>query len=256
MKNLPRDIQELIADRLDPKSSARLRAVSREMKEVVDATRPPTGSYRRTTGRFQKRFSKRGMSQCRVKHLQHFKVMEDDHHLSKIVEHVHMLYYDRLQKAYKKNTLFRDFKSIFSGQTEEEYWQEMINILPDMASDPAFRTGTKAAWIQETREIHDFRRRVVRLLKLWARENDVYTETLRLVRRRTAVYTKDEERCHKDRLMDAIIVQTAVVHLADDPTRTIIGRDGAPLSLEQKIARLVKLCTTSVMTSTTRMTPR
>ena len=33
----------------------------------------------------------------------------------------------------------------------------------------------------------------------------------------------------------------------------IIGKDGAPLSLEKKIARIVKLCATSVSTSTTHV---
>jgi hypothetical protein len=46
--------------------------------------------------------------------------------------------------------------------------------------------------------------------------------------------------------MDAIIVQTSVLHSADDPTRTILGKDGTPLSLEKKIENVVKKCMTSL----------
>ena len=272
MKNLPRHIQELIANHLDPKSSARLRAVSREMKDVVDARRPPTGSYQRKTGRFQKRFSIKGFEKCKTKHAKHFTGMEDIRHFSHFMGFGHRHYSD-LKKAYKRNTLFRDFKSITTDETEDMYWQDSIAIWPHMASDHAFRLEMKSAWRSSIKERRDFRRMVIRLLKLWARDNESYAETLRLVRRRTAIYTDEEEQKHKDRfvrrrtaiytdeeeqkhkdrLMDAIIVQSAVHHSADDPTKTIIGKDGAPLSLEKKIARIVKLCATSVSTSTTHV---
>ena len=254
MKNLPRHIQELIADRLDPKSSARLRAVSRDMKEVVDATRPPTGSYQRKTGRYQKRFSIRGMKKCEQKHASHFGGMRDIRHHARFLE-FGLIVYDELKKSYKRNTLLRDFKSITAERTEDEYWKEAIEIFPHLASDHTFRDEMTAGWHEETKNKRDFRRRVVRLIKLWARANESYTETLRLMRRRTVIYANADEQKNKDRLMDAIIVQTAVLHPADDPTQTIVGKDGAPLSIEQKIARVVKLCRTSVITSTTRDDP-
>ncbi len=89
------------------------------------------------------------------------------------------------------------------------------------------------------------------MLKVWAKTDGSYTETLKLVRRRKGTYTEEEEQKHKDRLMDAIIVQTAVLHPKDDPTRTIIGRNGTPLSLEKKIEMLVKKCSTHLTTTKT-----
>ena len=169
MKNLPRHIQELIANHLDPKSSARLRAVSREMKDVVDARRPPTGSYQRKTGRFQKRFSIKGFEKCKTKHAKHFTGMEDIRHFSHFMGFGHRHYSD-LKKAYKRNTLFRDFKSITTDETEDMYWQDSIAIWPHMASDHAFRLEMKSAWRSSIKERRDFRRMVIRLLKLWARE--------------------------------------------------------------------------------------
>lgn len=248
MKNLPRDIQELIVGRLDPKSSARLRAVSRDMKEVVDAAHPPTGSYRKKTGRFQKRFSIRGMEKCAKKHAGHFMGMEDIHHHGRFQEFGHVVY-KNLKKSYERNTLFRDFKSITAERTEEEHWNVTLRFFPEKASDHAFRLEMKKGWHEETKQKRSFRRRIIRLLKAWAGKNESYKETLRLARRRTVLYTDEEEQKHKDRLMDAIIVQTAVLHPADDPTRTIVGKDGAPLSLEQKIDALVKRCSTSIQTS-------
>ena len=82
-----------------------------------------------------------------------------------------------------------------------------------------------------------------------AKTNDVYAETLTLARRRVGGYTNSEEQHHKDRLMDALIVQTAAIHPADDPTRIILGKDGNPLSLDKKIDRVVKRCSTSLRTT-------
>lgn len=247
MKNLPRDVQVMIAERLDPKSSARLRAVSTEMKDVVNATRPPTGSYQKKTGRFQKRFSIRGMEKCAKKHVSHFQGTNALRHYSHFQEYGRMVY-KRMKKSYERNTLFRDFRSITAAQTEAEHWHEMLQLFPEAdPSDDTLRRDMKKAWLEETREKKTFRRRVARLLRMWAADgNDTYAETLKLARRRVVPYTDDEERRHKDRLMDAIIVQTSVLHAADDPTKRILGNDGTPLSLDQKIALVVKACSTSV----------
>ena len=251
MKNLPRDIQEMIVARLDPKSSARLRTVSRDMKAVIDSTRPPTGSYQQKTGRFQKRFSIRGMEQCAKKQVDDFMGMEDVHYHRHFQEYGRSVY-KKMKKSYEKNTLFRNFKVMMTSETEDEYWKKAIDIFPEMVSDTAFRDMMRESWQEDVRDKRTFRRRVVRLLKLWAENNQLYTETLKLVRRKKGTYTEEEERTHKDRLMDAIIVQTAVLHPKDDPTRTIMGKNGMPLSLDKKIEMLVKKCSTHLPTTTTR----
>jgi hypothetical protein len=245
MKNLPRDIQEMVVGHLDPKSMARLRTISKDMKRVVDATQPPTGSYKRRTGRFQKRFSLRGMEKCASKHKDHFMEMGYIHHYAHFQE-FGIMNYKKMRKSYDRNTLFRDFKIITAEHTEDEHMETMLNMFQDMVLDQESRHWVHDAWIYDTKEKRKFRRRVIRLLKLWSKTNDTYIETLKLARRRTHQYTDAEERTHKDRLMDAIIVQTSVLHSADDPTRTILGKDGTPLSLEKKIENVVKKCMTSL----------
>lgn len=47
---------------------------------------------------------------------------------------------------------------------------------------------------------------------------------------------------HRDRLMDAIIVQSLVISHSDDPTKRMVNRAGRELTLNEKITRLVKNC--------------
>jgi hypothetical protein len=245
MKNLPDDVQGVILKSLDPKSTARLRATSKEMKTLVDDSQPPTGSYTRKTGRFQKRFSYKGMATCVKKHQGSFSDMADIQHHAEIQDFGWAMYRD-FRAAYKRNTLFRDFRSLTRPQTQEEHWTQAVDIFPELKDDAAFRRDLKQGWIHETKEKTSFRRRVIRLLKAWAATDSRYKDTLALARRRTSPYTLQEEQTHKDRLMDAIIVQSALIHPADDPTRTMLDNQGKPMTLNQKIDAVVKKCRTTL----------
>jgi hypothetical protein len=239
MKNLPRDIQAMIIGTLDPKSVARLRTVSKELKNVVDTSRPPTGSYEKKTGRFQKRFSEKHLDQCVRKQEKRLAETGMLHHMR--VEYYGFLNYKRMKAAYAKNTLLRVFKEISSSQTEDEFMHEMMRLLKCKEID---MNEWRNAWMEDNRQRKIFRRRVVRLLKAWSKTNATYVDTLMLVRKRNHLYTAAEEKAHKDRLMDAIIVQIAAAHKFDDPTRTILDSRGVPLTLDEKINAIVKKCTT------------
>lgn len=245
MKNLPSELQAGIIKTLDPKSKARLRATSKALKSVVDSTQPPTGSYSAKTGRFQKRFPLKGMTQCIKKHQDAFLDMDSIEHHDQFRDYGFMVYKD-LKTSYDKNTLFRDFRTLTHEQTEDAYLKTVLDAFPNMKSDAEFRQMMKAAWHEETKQKVSYRRRVIRLLKAWTSTDARYKETLSLVRRRTATYTPSEEKAHKDRLMDAIIVQSAVLHPADDPTRTILNSRGHPMSLTDKINLVVKRCTSTL----------
>jgi hypothetical protein len=245
MKNVPEDVQRLIIQKLDRKSSARLGATSKQMKRAVNSVKPPSGSYQKKTGRFQKRFSIKGMSKCSKKHASQFRDLEDIDYVGQfwVTGFGHMAY-KTLKKSYARNTLFRDFRSITKDITKNEYWKDLVAKLPEVQHDSDAKADAAQSWYEETKEKKSFRRRVVRLLKMWAQEDASYKVPLQMARRRTQPYTEEEEARYKDKLMDAIIVQAAVLHPADDPTRTILGKNGKPLSLDNKVDMVVKTCTT------------
>lgn len=246
MKTLPRSLQEEIARRLDPKTAARMRSVSKEMKNVIDTTWGPTGSYQRKTGRFQKRFSVKGMFMCYVKHMDAFRKLGDYFRKSYGID---LEFFKSMKKSYKKNSLFRDFKSMTTVCTLDEYRAEVRRILRNDLAPSDYEDVVPELWKEKCQRKRDIRRRVIRLIKAWAQESPTspYADTLTLVRRRKVRYIPQEEREHKDRLMDAIIVQLIVQNPYDDPTRKILGKNGTPLSLDAKVSYVVRQCCTSLL---------
>jgi hypothetical protein len=245
LNNLPEDMQREIVSRLDRRSSARLRATSKEMKGVVDSMVPRGGSYQKKTGKYQKRFSIKGMAKCARKHASHFMDLDDmKHHAHFGVVEYGTAVYKELKKAYGRNTLFADFRSLTAETTWETYWKDMKRHVPEVTQYADSKKLAKESWQEEVKQKRSFRRRVIRLLKLWAKSDKNYETPLSLARRRTAGYTDEEEAMYKDKLMDAIIVQTSILHPADDPTLEILGTDGKPLSLKQKVNMVVKQCRT------------
>lgn len=244
MKNLPKEIQEHIASTLDPKSRARLRTVSREMKSAVNATELPTGSYQKKTGRFQKRFGEKGMHSCLSKmdnSVRESGIALEDMSIAEMYSTGRIMW-RVLKKSYRKNRLLEDFRHVLREKTEPEFVKEMLDSIPGLELNRSVREDLRQEWKREKRHHKDYRRRVIRLIKAWAKTDKRYRETLELVRRRTKPYTLNEEKMHKDRLMDAIIVQTLVISHSDDPTKPIPRQDGTLMTLDEKINRLVKQC--------------
>lgn len=244
MKNLPKDIQEHIASTLDPKSRARLAAVSKDMKRAVNATGPPTGSYQKKSGRFQKRFGEKGMQSCLSKMdnaVRESGITLADMSVVEMYSTGRMMW-RVLKKSYKKNRLLEDFRHVLRQKTEPEFVNEILKTFPDLELDRSVREDLRQDWKDEKKHFKDYRRRVIRLIKAWAKTDARYRETLPLVRRRSKPYTTNEEKMHKDRLMDAIIVQTLVISHSDDPTKPIPRQDGTLMTLQEKIDRLVQRC--------------
>ena len=244
MQNLPWELQAEVAKKLDPKSRARLRTVSKEMKEAVNITQPPTGSYQRRTGRFQGRFAHKGMYKCMRK----VRKALDDGGMTNadfsVLEFfsIGRIMWHAMKKSYGKSTMLHDFRKKMEPKTLDELLKEVKDVFPDIEVTAELKKDLKADLRNEQRQQREYRRRVVRLLKAWSQTDDRYKETLHLVRSWKHKYTKIEESMHRDRLMDAIIVQSLVISQSDDPTKRMVNRVGRVLTLDEKINRLVKNC--------------
>jgi hypothetical protein len=246
MKNLPRELQEKIASSLDAKSLARVRAASKNLKEAVDTVTPPTGSYQKKMGRFQKRFSDKGMYSCIHKiddSIRDSGISVHDLSPSEMYSTGRMMW-RVFKKSYRKNTLLEHFRHILREKTFDDFVADIQAVFgPDLINRNT-REDLRRDWKDEKKHFKDYRRRVIRLIKAWAKTDPRYTETVAVVRRRTKPFTVKEERMHKDRLMDAIIVQTLVISMSDDPTKPIPKQNGTMMTLQEKIDRLVKKCST------------
>jgi len=211
---------------------------------------PRGGSYQKKTGKYQKRFSIKGMAKCAKKHASHFMDLEDmQYHAHFGIVEYGSIVYKELKKAYAKNTLFADFRSLTTETTWDAYWKDLVRHVPEVTQHTESKKYAKESWHEEVKQKRSFRRRVVRLLKLWAKADNTYKTPLSMARRRVMEYTQEEESTHKDKLLDAIIVQTAILHPADDPTLEILGPDGKPLSLKQKVDMVIKQCRTMLKKS-------
>jgi len=244
MQNLPWEMHAEIAKRLDPKSRARLRTVSKEMKEAVDASQPPTGSYQHRTGRFQGRFANKGMYKCmrRVRNALDGAGMTDADFSALEFFSIGRLMWHDMKKSYRKNTILHDFRQKMQPKTIDDLLKEVREIFPGIEVTRELKKDLMTDLRNEQRQQREYRRRVVRLLKAWSETDHRYTETLHLVRSWKHVYTDLEESMHRDRLMDAIIVQSLVISHSDDPTKRMVNQSGRELTMDQKINRLVKNC--------------
>jgi len=258
MKNLPNELQEEIVRRLPRKDQAKVRAVSKDLKKAADRVAPPPGRYEIGTGRYQKRFALKSHATCAKKQYEeqsgktfsnHYYRFDDDFAGNYLFEE-----YKALKKAYGNNTLFKTFRETTAHQSKRAFVDAAMGVFeqhydPDFFSpeeireaSATFRREMGAQWKESMKIREMLRRRVTRLLSQWSAEDSSYVDALHLARRRTVPYTAEEEKKYKDKLMDAIIVQTAVLHGADDPTLPQRNQQGKLMSLSEKVQRVIKFC--------------
>jgi len=258
MKNLPNELQEEIVRRLPRKDQAKARAVSKDLKKAADRVAPPPGRYDAGTGRYQKRFGLKSHAMCARKQYEehtgrtfsnHYYRFEDDFAGNYLFQE-----YKALKKAYGNNTLFKTFRDTTAHQSKRAFVDDAMGVFeqhydPDFFSpeeireaSATFRREMGSQWKESMKIREMLRRRVTRLLSQWSAEDSSYVDALHLARRRTVPYTAEEEKAHKDKLMDAIIVQTAVLHGADDPTLPQRNQHGKLMSLSEKVQRVIKFC--------------
>ena len=254
--DLPRDVQEKIFEKLDPKSRKRMSVTSKEMQNVIRASEPPTGSYIKKTGRFQRVFSIRKRQRCKRKILRSLNLKDwwdqirwDENDITyetlRSVLWPNYEYFFGLRYYYLKNCLLKQFREKtklekFSDVLEnakkiEAEWED-FTLTNDVIKD--MKKQEKQLQTEKIR----FRRSVIRLIRQWSEEEPSYKETLKLLRRRKKPYKKSEETSHRDRLMDAILVQTLVPFVDQDPTRVQLKPNGTPYTLKEKVNKIVRLC--------------
>lgn len=258
MKNLPNEMQEEIVRRLPRKDQAKARAVSKDLKKAADRVAPAPGRYDAGTGRYQKRFGLKSHAMCARKQYEehtgrtfsnHHYRFEDDFRGNYLFQE-----YKALKKAYGNNTLFKTFRDTTAHQSKRAFVDDAMGVFeqhydPEFFSpeeireaSTTFRREMGAQWKESMKIREMLRRRVTRLLSQWSAEDSSYNTAVHLARRRTVPYTAEEEKAHKDKLMDAIIVQTAVLHGADDPTLPQRNQQGKLMSLSEKVQRVIKFC--------------
>lgn len=246
LQNLPWELQAEVAKKLDPKSRALLRTVSKEMKNAVDISQPPTGSYKKRTGRFQGRFAHKSMYKCMRKvrkSLDNAGMTNVDFSALEFFSIGTIMWHD-LRKSYDKNSILRDFRKKLEARTMDDLLRDVKDVFPNIEITAELKKDLQRDLRNEQRQRREYKRRVTRLLKAWASTDPRYLETLHMVRRRTHEYTKLDETMHRDRLMDAIIVQSLVISHSDDPTKRLFTKNGRELSIKEKVDRLVRNCST------------
>jgi hypothetical protein len=242
MKDLPREIQLMIIEKLDPKSNARLRATSKSLRGAVDST-ASFGSYQKKTGRFQKRFSNEGMYSCMDKIEQKIRDAGIDRWVdfSDLEFHSHRrILWMVFKRAYAKNKLLTVFREELRLKSLEEDIQSLQAMFSDMVVTEEDREDIHQSLKFDWRLQKDYRRRVLRLLKAWSVSDPRYRETSHLLRKGTHRYSTQEEMAHRDRLMDAIIVQSLLILFSDDPSKPRVKQNGTEMTLQEKFDRLVK----------------
>lgn len=233
------DIKREIATRLDPKSAARMRAVSTEWKRAVNETHGPTGSYSRKSGRFQKQFSAKNFFRCESK-IKDSTTAEPASGVKtpEFAEHARFMH-ALLTAAYKNKKLlltFRESPKDLDGIRKQFRFDRFDPAKHDMR----VVDGAVNAFSRWRRDLH---RRVVKLIKAWARHDSRYRDTVKIVRRRTKPYTLQEEMKHRDRVMDAILVQLLARLRCDDPAKPAYDPSGDIIPLNDRVRMLVKECT-------------
>ena len=239
LNKIPNELQAIVVSKLDPKSKAKLRSVSKEMKRAVDDTVPPTGSYRNKTGRFQSFWTKKRREQCSwtkigvvtagtTMHPEGYVTVDCD--MCEIVT-------EECIKHYKKNRLVEILR-IMRTETPEEFAHFFVTYY-DL--DPY----TDMAWdrmIRDLRHQKQYLRRVTRLIKQWGKTDTRYAETYHIIMRRKGLYTPYEERMHADRIMDALLVQYIAGLAALDVTKAAYTSKGRERTLSEKVKYVTGLC--------------
>jgi hypothetical protein len=147
-----------------------------------------------------------------------------------------------MKKSYSKNTLLHDFREKLQPKTLEDLLKDVKDVFPDIEVTAELKKDLRADLRNESRQQREYRRRVIRLLKAWSATDSRYKETLHLARSWKHKYTDIEESMHRDRMMDAIIVQSLVISHSDDPTKRMLSQSGREMTIAEKVNRLVESC--------------
>ena len=237
LNTLPNELQGLIISQLDTKSKAKLRTVSTEMRRAVDDVEPPTGSYERKSGRFQSFWTKKRRSQCHYKHgiitNRHSKPGYGHAPVNGMVG----LVFDECMKDYKNSSLLGVLR-VMRTETPNEFAHFFLQYY---YGDPY----TDQAWAvlnENLKEQKEYLRRVTRLIKQWGETDKRYAETYHLIMKRTGLYTPYEERMHKDRIMDALLVQYIGAIVNIDPTKPGYTSSGRKRDVSEQVRYVTGLC--------------
>lgn len=244
---LPNELQGLIIKKLDTKSKAKLRVASTEMRRAVDNVEPPTGSYERRSGRYQSFWTEKRRLKC---HRKHDHITSDRYsklgygraRVNGFINHV----FDECMRDYKRSSLLAIFK-IMRSETPEEFVYFFKSYYLGDLNGP--RVGEYMH--RDLYEQKEFLRRVTRLIKQWGKTDKRYAETYHLIMRRKKLttinnidvfYTPYEERMHKDRIMDALLVQYIAAIVNIDVTKPGYTKSGRKRTLSEQIKYVTGLC--------------
>lgn len=238
LDKLPNELQGLVISKLNTKSKSKLRTVSKEMRRAVDDVEPPTGSYERKTGRFQSFWTKKKRRRCHYKH----GIITTDHYSKHGYGHAPVngmvgLVFDECMKEYKGSTLLGVLR-VMRTETPDEFAHFFLQYYQ---GDPY----TEHAWNilnQNLREQKEYLRRVTRLIKQWGKRDKRYAQTYHLIMKRTELYTPYEERMHKDRIMDALLIQYIGAIVSIDPTKPGYTATGKKRDLSEQVKYVTGLC--------------
>lgn len=247
LDSLPNELQGLIISKLDTKSKAKLRVASTEMRRAVDNVEPPTGSYERKSGRFQSFWLKKNRQRCHDK----LGIVTNDARskhgygrakVNGFIDHV----FDECVKYYRRSTLM-GIIHVMRTETPDEFVHFFVKYYRG-------DVNSEQAWdhlMEDLRDQKEFLRRVTRLIKQWGKTDKRYAETYHLIMRRKEILksgdvkifcTPYEERMHKDRFMDAMIVQYVAAISNIDVTKPGYTVKGRERTLSEQIKYVTGLC--------------
>ena len=247
LNKLPNELQSLVISKLDPKSKSKLRGVSTEMRRAVDNVEPPTGSYERKSGRFQSFWTKKRREKCHYKH----GVITTDKHAKSGYGHAKLnsmvgKVFDECVKYYKTSSLM-NILHVMRNETPDEFIHFFVKYYHgDLDSEQSWDH-----LMEDLRDQKEYLRRVTRLIKQWGKTDKRYAETYHLIMRRKEIfksgdtkifYTPYEERMHKDRVMDALLIQYIGAIVLVDPTKPGYTSTGRKRDLSEQVKYVTGLC--------------
>jgi hypothetical protein len=240
LNKIPNELQGLIIDKLDPKSKAKLRVVSKEMRRAVNDVNPPTGSYRQKTGRFQTFWSAKRRDQCLHRRIGASTSAETRHTGFGHVEFNPMsrLVLDECIRFYKGNKLLIALRNMRTEDLDQfMFLFETYYRRGDPYSDEGYAIAA-----HDLRNQKRFIRSTTRLLKQWGETDPKYSETYHMVRRNSKPYTTHDEKMHADRVMDALLIQYIANWAEIDPTKAAYTTTGRERTLDEKVRYVTSLC--------------
>ena len=242
LDTLANELQALTISSLAPKDAARLRAVSKEMRRAVNDIVPPTGCYRKKSGRFQRFFDLKKRKQIEIYRECKGRDQDREYQVGVVggykddVSKWMMTTSRELTGDYANKKLLEQYRKRMnmSPEFQHEYWKRVI---PEMT-----RESAQVSYHKERHRNAIFRRRVLRLVRMWEATDRRYAGLTAMIRRTKRPYTPYEEHMYADRLMDAIIVTQIAAVFRTDVTKPIVTRRGRELTLDEKIKLVTDKC--------------